>query len=70
MITDLAEAKRLFEEDRAAAQAAYEAKIEEMRLQYEQVIHLKVYAQGLFGNPITDWVIQRQVFRNMVCPLG
>ena len=39
MITDLLEAKRLFEEDRAAAQAAYEAKIEEMRLQYEQVGH-------------------------------
>jgi hypothetical protein len=37
MITDLMEAKRLFEEDRQAAQAAYEAKIEEMRLQYEQV---------------------------------
>ena len=37
MIDQLLEAKRLFEEDRAAAQAAYEAKIEEMRLQYEQV---------------------------------
>jgi len=37
MITELVETKRLFEEDRAAAQAAYEAKIEEMRLQYEQV---------------------------------
>jgi hypothetical protein len=37
MITDLMEAKHLFEEDRQAAQAAYEVKIEEMRLQYEQV---------------------------------
>ena len=37
MITELMEAKRKFEEDRLAAQAAYEAKIEEMRLQYEQV---------------------------------
>jgi len=37
MITDLMEAKRLFEEDRQAAQTAYEVKIEEMRLQYEQV---------------------------------
>jgi hypothetical protein len=37
MLTQLAEAKAAFEADRAAAQAAYEAKIEEMRLQYEQV---------------------------------
>ncbi len=37
MIEDLLEAKRKFEEDRAAAQADYEAKINEMREQYEQV---------------------------------
>ena len=37
MITDLVAMKELFEKDREAAQAAYEAMIEEMRLQYEQV---------------------------------
>ena len=37
MINELLETKRLFEEDRQKAQEAYEAKIEEMRLQYEQV---------------------------------
>jgi hypothetical protein len=37
MIEALKEAKRKFEEDRAAAQAEYEAKINEMREQYEQV---------------------------------
>ena len=37
MIEALKEAKRKFEEDRAAAQAEYEAKINEMKEQYEQV---------------------------------
>ena len=37
MIEALKEAKRKFEEDRAAAQAEYEAKINEMNQQYEQV---------------------------------
>ena len=37
MIEELLEAKKKFEEDREAAQAEYEAKIEEMRLQYEEV---------------------------------
>jgi len=40
MIEALKEAKRKFEEDRAAAQAEYEAKINEMKEQYEQVNEL------------------------------
>jgi F0F1-type ATP synthase membrane subunit b/b' len=48
MIDSLLEAKRLFEEDRAAAQADYEAKIEEMRQQYEEVpSKLSLYSYNL-----------------------
>ena len=52
MITELMEAKRQFEEDRLAAQAAYEAKIEEMRLQYEQV---GLQAVSIHGYCIKYW---------------
>ena len=37
MIEELLEAKRKFEEDRAAAQAEYEANIERMKAEYDQV---------------------------------
>ena len=41
MIEALKEAKRKFEEDRAAAQAEYEAKIQAMKEEYDQVNELR-----------------------------
>ncbi len=58
MITDLMEAKRLFEEDRQAAQTAYEVKIEEMRLQYEQVkLSTLLYFQTFLLYVFLQWYL-------------
>ena len=56
MIEELLEAKRKFEEDRAAAQAEYEANIERMKAEYDQVIIFYSNKNFNLGHSVT-WCV-------------
>ena len=64
MITDLVAMKELFEKDREAAEAAYEAMIEEMRLQYEQV---RLDQCDQIGQFIALWATFQSLWQQLFC---